>query len=268
VVVSKGQNPVTGVDEAFDFKGNLLRSTRQLIQDPKTTPDWSQAPVLEAEVFSSRIRYDALNRPILVVAPHSDRLGTQLNVIQPGYNEANLLERMDLWLGQTQEPTTLLNPNTATNPIAQNIDYNAKGQRLRIDYGNHTRTAYTYDPQTFRLMRLYTTRTGDFDTSPLLLVNSSTLQDLSYVYDPVGNITEIRDAALPTIFNDGEQVEPVSLHTYDALYRLIEARGREHTGQTNYQPTTTRFRICRMPMICRHCGTTPNAMTMTRWATS
>ncbi len=239
MVVSKGRNPVTGADEAFDFKGNLLRSTRQLILDPKTTPDWSQAPVLEAEIFSSSTRYDALNRPIQMVAPRSNRLNTKLNVIRPGYNEANLLERMDLWANQANEPTALLNPNTATDNIVKNINYNAKGQRLLIDYGNNSRTTYAYDSQTFRLIRLLTTRTGAFAASPLLLVDSGMLQNLSYVYDPVGNITEIRDAALPVIFNNNEQVEPVSRCTYDALYRLIEAQGREHIGQTSYQPTAT-----------------------------
>jgi RHS repeat-associated protein len=240
VVVSKGQNPATGAEEAFDFKGNLLRSTRQLIQDYKKTPDWSQAPVLEIEMFSSSTRYDALNRPVQMVAPHSNKPGSKLNVIRPGYNEANLLERVDLWGGQTNEPTALLSPSTASDRIVKNIDYDAKGQRIRIDYGNNSSTTYTYDRQTFRLMRLHTTRTGAFSASPLLLVNSGTLQDLNYVYDPVGNITEIRDAALPVISYAGEQVEPVSRYTYDALYRLIEARGREHAGQTNYQPIAPR----------------------------
>ncbi|NJP10191.1 MAG: toxin [Leptolyngbyaceae cyanobacterium RU_5_1] len=240
LVTSLGPNPATGVEEAFDFKGNLLRSKRQLVKDYKQTPDWSQNPELEVEVFSSSARYDALNRPIQMVAPHSHKTGTKFNVIHPGYNEANLLERVDLWGGQTNEPTTLLNPTTATDNIVKNIDYNAKGQRMRIDYGNKTSTTYTYDPQTFRLMRLHTTRTGTFAASPLLLVNSGTLQDLNYVYDPVGNITEIRDAALPVISYAGEQVKPVSLYTYDALYRLLEAKGREHAGQTNYQPTASR----------------------------
>jgi RHS repeat-associated protein len=240
VVTNKGRNPATGEEEAFDFKGNLLRSTRQLIQDYKKTPDWSQATVLETEVFNSSTRYDALNRPIQMVAPHSNKPGSTFNVIRPGYNEANLLERVDLWGGQTNEPTSLLNPNTATDNIVKTIDYDAKGQRIRIDYGNNSSTAYTYDLQTFRLLRLHTTRTGAFAASPLLLVNSGTLQDLNYVYDPVGNITEIRDAALPVVFNDGERVEPVSRYTYDALYRLIEAEGREHAGQTSYQPTAPR----------------------------
>ena len=41
-----------------------------------------------------------------------------------------------------------------------NIDYNAKGQRMLIDYGNGAQTAYEYDPLTFRLTHLQTTRTA------------------------------------------------------------------------------------------------------------
>jgi hypothetical protein len=75
MVTSLGHNPATGADEAFDFKGNLLRSTRQLVSDYKSTPNWSQnpAPALEAETFAGSSRFDALNRPIQVVAPHSDK---------------------------------------------------------------------------------------------------------------------------------------------------------------------------------------------------
>ena len=60
------------------------------------------------------------------------------------------------------------------------------------------------------------------------------MQDLRYTYDPAGNITRIDDAALQTIFHDSEQVEPVCDYTYDAIYRLIEANGREHIGQTAF----------------------------------
>ena len=44
--------------------------------------------------------YDALNRPIQLVAPHSDQLGARVNVTQPTYNEANLREPVDVWLNQ------------------------------------------------------------------------------------------------------------------------------------------------------------------------
>jgi RHS repeat-associated protein len=211
---------------AFDFKGNLLSSTRQLVQDYKTIPDWAGKPVLETEIFSSSSRYDALNRPIQLVAPHSNQPNTKLNVIRPGYNEANLLERMDVWLGEATEPTALLDPPSANFHAVTNIDHDAKGQRTLIEYGNGAKTEYTYDEKTFRLMHLKTMRGG------------AVLQDLFYTYDPVGNITRIRDDAQQTIFFNNQVVLPHCDYSYDPIYRLIAAAGREHIGQAG-QPETS-----------------------------
>jgi hypothetical protein len=152
LVVNLAPSPVSGADEAFDFKGNLLRSTRRLASDYKTTPDWSQEPALEAETFTSSSRFDALNRPIQLVAPHSDRPGTKLNVSRPGYNAANLLERVDVWLELLAEPAGLLDPVTAPLHAVANIDYDAKGQRVRIEYndaGHPIVTRYEYDRTPF-----------------------------------------------------------------------------------------------------------------------
>ena len=218
VVVSLGANPATGVSEGFDFNGNLLRSTRQLLVDYRNPPDWSGAPPLEAEVFSSSTRYDALNRAIQGVAPHSNAPGTKVNVIRHGYNEAGLLERMDVWLEQAGEPGALLDVTTATQHIVTDIDYDAKGQRELIAYGNGVTTSCEYDPLTFRLARLRTLRGAD------------TLQDLSYTYDLVGNITQIRDEAQDFVFHSNACVSPGAEYRYDALYRLVAAGGREHKG--------------------------------------
>ena len=57
--------------EAYDFKGNLLRSTRRLVSDYTAIPDWLLNPQLDAETFEGSTRYDALNRPIQSIAPHS-----------------------------------------------------------------------------------------------------------------------------------------------------------------------------------------------------
>ena len=108
------------------------------------------------------------------------------------------------------------------------IGYNARGQRISIGYGNGTTAAYGYDPQTFRLTSLTTTRPGSFTAA------QQTVQALSYFYDPVGNVTAIRDDAdtQDVIFFRNQRVEPSASYAYDAVYRLIAATGREHLGQS------------------------------------
>jgi YD repeat-containing protein len=125
-------------------------------------------------------------------------------------------------------------------PFVSNIDYDAKGQRLLIAYGNGVVTTYTYDKETFRLASLLTTRPpaagrNDCPDPPLADWPGCQVQDLRYTYDPAGNITHIQDDAQQTIFFDNKRVEPSNDYTYDAIYRLIEAKGREHLGQ-NQEP--------------------------------
>ena len=109
-------------------------------------------------------------------------------MVRPQYNEANLLESLAVNLRGADEPT----------PFVTNINYNAKGQREIIEYGNGARTHYAYDPLTFRLIHLETTRKSD----------RARLQDLNYTFDPVGNITSIRDDAQQTVYFRNHVVSP------------------------------------------------------------
>lgn len=206
--------------EAYDFKGNPLHSTRRLARDYKAIPDWSlpPEPQLETERFEGTTSYDALNRPLSVTTPDN-------SAYRPTFNEANLLEKVDVILRGAQIPT----------PFVTNINYNAKGQRALIEYGNNVKTEYEYDPVTFRLNKLKTTRGTD----------QARMQDLSYTYDPIGNITQIQDGAQQTIYFNNQVVTPDNNYAYDAIYRLIQASGREHIGQAS-QPQTTwddQFRV-------------------------
>src|SRR5206468_11469663 len=99
-------------------------------------------PWLEADTYNSRTRYDALNRPTQLIAPHSDQPGAMVNIIQPIYNEANLLEQVHAWLNRNAEPAGWLDPATANLHGVQNIDYNAKGQRQLVEYRNGAQTTY------------------------------------------------------------------------------------------------------------------------------
>lgn len=226
--------------EAHDFKGNPLHATRRLAREYKRALDWAAidavipaaptatmnlaaleaalAPLLEDETFTTETAYDALNRPVAITTPDS-------SVTLPTYNEANLLEQMAVRLRDANQAALFVT----------NIDYNARGQREQITYattdGTNFTTTYDYDPDTFRLTRLHTVRHRD----------NEDLQDLNYAYDPAGNITSIRDDAQQTVFFSNVQVLPHSDYTYDALYRLIQAEGREHAVQNNLQRDATEF---------------------------
>lgn len=232
----------------YDFKGNLLRSQRRLARDYKNTLNWSGDVPLEPETYTSRTRYDALNRPTQLIAPHA--AGAKVNVVQPGYNDANLLERIDVWLDWADpgldhfsEPDLMLDRrNQAPSAVGvADIDYDAKGQRVLIDYSNGVRKTYSYDPLTFRLTHLLTRRNavsfpGDCPEPPPAGWPGYQVQNLHYTYDPAGNITNIRDNAQQTIYFSNRRVEPSAEYTYDAIYRLIEATGREHLGQVGGAP--------------------------------
>ncbi|GGO53673.1 SpvB/TcaC N-terminal domain-containing protein [Streptomyces lasiicapitis] len=222
--------------DRFDFKGNLLESRRRLAVEYSAVLDWSGALPLEPQTFTGHTRYDALNRVTQSIAPHSDQPGAEINVVQHRYNDANLLEQVDAWLDQRAEPGHLLDPTTADLHAVTDIDYDAKGRRVRIVHGNGATTTYTYDLLTFRLTQLLTRRDaatfpGDCPQPPPAGWPGCQVQNLHYAYDAAGNITSIRDEAQQTIYFRNTRVEPSADYTYDAIYRLIEATGREHVGQ-------------------------------------
>lgn len=190
----------------YDVKGNVEQSDRRLLRDYQNPVDWEAAPALFAEVFDSKTRYDALNRPTEITTPHGAKVAP--SVIRMSYNEAGLLEKVAAEVQGKPSKT-----------FVENIDYNEKGQRTKIEYGNGVVAIYHYDPKTFRLINLRT------------IGGSKKFQDLKYVYDAVGNIASILNDAEDAVFFKNKKVDPHSYYEYDALYRLTRAEGREHMGQ-------------------------------------
>jgi RHS repeat-associated protein len=233
---------------AYDYAGNLSANRRQLGSAYRTTPDWSalatltQAADLDAaaqmaglvptgdagrDSFVASVLYDALNRPIQSVTPHSTTM--RPNVLRRSYDAGGMLFAVDLWLQQENAPVTLLDPASADRHAVTSITYNPRGQRESIACGNGVSSAYEYDSETFRLIRMTTTRPAS------IAADQRTVQDLRYYYDPVGNITRLRDDAdtQNVIYFSNQRVEPSADYTYDPLYRLTVALGREHLGQTS-----------------------------------
>ncbi len=196
--------------ERYDFKGAVRESKQQLLANPTVnlnadegTINWSGLPestLLRTEVFGTAVQYDGLGRPVITTDPGNNTQRMQ-------YNRSGALQK--LWLNDT--------------PYVEDIHHDAKGQRLAIWYGNNTKTSYRYDPLTYRLRRMLTVRLRDYVI----------VQDLNYTYDPSGNITQITDAAQQTLFYANTVIAPTQHFTYDALYRLIEASGREQISSNN-----------------------------------
>ncbi len=202
-------NESKDLTESFDFKGNLLSASRQLLKNYKDEVDWNVTQDMETDFYRTSNKYDTLNRITQSISPDN-------SIFTPKYNEANLLDKI------------IVNVKAVSGEkeFVTNIDYNEKGQRVYISYGNDTETKYEYDEKTFRLIHLMTQKT-----------DRSKLQDLNYTYDPVGNITQIEDKAQPTTFFNNMVAEPVNKFTYDAIYQLIESIGREHAGQLQFGTT-------------------------------
>lgn len=194
---------------SYDFKGQPKTTNRKLFKNYKETANWIDANLnidLEVDIYTFTTKTDALGRVVEQLAPDG-------SIVTAVYNEAGLLDRK----------AVLHQGASASTNYIKNIDYNENGQRERIVFGNDVITHFTYDKETFRLKRLESRRQ-----------NNSLLQDLQYTFDAVGNITHILDNSLPTVFFGNMRIDAVSEYTYDALYRLVGASGRENNGALNF----------------------------------
>jgi RHS repeat-associated protein len=193
----------------YDFKGQPIFTTRRLFKYYKDVVNWIDTHLvddLEDDSFTFTTQTDALGRITRQIAPDG-------SIITPRYNEAGLLN------GET---VLHIGSASATTYI-KDIDYNEKGQRNKIIYGNDVTTKFYYDRETFRLKRLEAKRQ---DNDPL--------QDWYYTFDPAGNITHIEDKNIPVVFFNNDKIAGVSEYTYDALYRLAVATGRENNAALTF----------------------------------
>jgi len=91
------------------------------------------------------------------------------------------------------------------------IHYDEYGSRTKVEYGNGVESTYRYDERMHRLVQLQT-KQGD-----------STLQNIAYSYDRVGNILTRTENGIQ--MSDRTPKTITHRYSYDSLYRLVEAEG-------------------------------------------
>ena len=241
----------------------------------------------KTRVFTQRTEYDALGRMTRHYnwhrrEPSATRARATGRRLSCRVQRRGALERRDAARPRAQRP------RTATTSVARRharrrqaitrITYNAKGQKLRArarqrhDHALHLRPADVPPRAPLHAARRRvspTTARSDTAHAPSDRRRPCGVQNLHYTYDPVGNITHIQDDAQQTIWFANQQVEPSSDYVYDALYRLIEATGRENAAAIGAPPQPEgpgRRRRSRRPPTRR--AATPSATATTPSATS
>lgn len=224
--------------ERMDLCGKPAHVTRTLVRPDADRAtglvDWNVAgsSPLGPETYHQRTRYDALARVTRLHNWHRGE-GSRVAVYLPAYGARGVLSSERVIVGAVQLREDEGHEGGTEHAAITAIRYDAKGQREYVQFGNGVRTVYDHDPETWRLRRLRSTRAVGQTCGPgtaSLFVDARVLQDLHYSYDAVGNVCEIRDEAIATLHASNERIEPVSRYVYDALYRLVDATGREHAA--------------------------------------
>ena len=148
----------------------------------------------EAYSFATRWQYDSWNRIRSINYPDGE-------VVEYDYDNGGQLIHMQ---------GTKSNVQT----YVSNIEYDEFGSRTYFEYGNGVSTMYNYNAATRRLQTLTTTATN------------GNLHNITYTYDPVGNITNITNAATGA---DGLGGSFTYNYSYDELYRLAASSGGGNT---------------------------------------
>ncbi|MHC8349188.1 RHS repeat domain-containing protein [Pseudomonas sp. RT4P38] len=186
--------------------GEVISQTRRFLPDAQMA-DWpldeaARDTLLEPDKrYITRQRYSPLGELIRQTdaGDHQQRWS---------FNRAGQLNGIELTLNGKDAQALL----TAT-------DYNAAGQLLSQTAGNRVTTLATFEPDSGRLSHLSAAAPG-----------KDPLQNLSYNYDPVGNISLLMDHLQTVGYFANQRVAPETTYTYDSLYQLASASGREAIG--------------------------------------
>jgi RHS repeat-associated protein len=190
--------------DSVALSGAVLKITQQLLKNAEQQSDWQG---------DESAWIQQLDTTIYTTTSQANALGATTSQT----DAANHMLNSTYDVSGTPITSTLTLAGETAQTLLSGLTYSAAGQPLTETAGNGVVTAYAYEPQTQWLSNMTATRTAD----------KTVLQNLSYGYDPVGNITTIADGTVATSFFRNQATTGARTFSYDALYQLISATGRE-----------------------------------------
>lgn len=196
----------------YGLGGTVVVESRRFLIELET-PDWPLDPdrrddYLEETTYVTRQTFT----PTGDLQHHTDAVG---NLRTQHYNVAG--QSCATWLlqaGEGRQPKCLVSA----------IRYNAQGQIESETAGNGVIACAEYSREDARLLRLF----ASVGVHP-------PLQDLNYVYDPMGNVMSLEDKTQAVSWFNNQRIDSVSRYRYDSLYQLVEASGWE-VSQPSHGP--------------------------------
>ncbi len=147
-----------------------------------------------------------------------DRQGNQVTITNP---DASVVKYEYNIAGQQEKVLRKEDGDADFTDVIVNMDYAPSGAVAYLEYASGAKTTNTYAAtQLYRLSNKTT-------TLPLTAGGVKTIQNSTYTYDPVGNITYIADTSE---LNTRKNIT----YTYDDLHRLTWANTSHAVGGQNY----------------------------------
>jgi RHS repeat-associated protein len=197
----------------FNTAGRITRITSQMgteerqygklgetVYEKKTVTTFTDP--LHPSVYETKFNFETFGRLLRITYPDGE-------IVTNSYDSGgNLTHAEGVKAGSA-------NGQKYTYRYLQNLYYDKFEQRAFVEQGNGVKTAYTYNAQNRRLAALTAGSQG---------LGNTLFQNLSYNYDKVGNVLELKnDVALPHANDYGGP--SVQRFEYDDLYRLTKGQG-------------------------------------------
>lgn len=223
---NRSRNLVGSSIEQFDNAGvthtqsrsltdQILETRRHLLRAEAELPDWAGDSEDELETT-----------PRLMRARH-DATGVVLESTNAG--DVTTLTTYEV-SGEVCE--IRLRDAKAQAMVLKDVQRRADGKVLSQTAGNGVVDTYAYSPTTQRLVRHLTARPASHPQGGLVIC------DLHYHHDPVGNLLSLDDQGAATQWFRNRQVSGRREFSYDTLYRLASATGRERAAVSSFWSAT------------------------------